>query len=79
MSAETEVLHGYLSQARRHVLGILDGLTDEQLCQPVLPSGWNCVGLMNHLAVDVERFWFRAVLTGDRSAWAPRLPRGGRP
>jgi hypothetical protein len=27
------------------------------------------VGLVNHLAVDVERFWFRAVVTGDQSAW----------
>jgi hypothetical protein len=39
VSAETEVVQGYLSQTRRHVLGILDGLADEQLRQPVLPSG----------------------------------------
>jgi uncharacterized damage-inducible protein DinB len=77
VSPETEVLQGYLTQARRHVLGILDGLADEQLLQPVLPSGWNCVGLVNHLAVDVERFWFRAVLTGDRSAWESFEREGG--
>jgi hypothetical protein len=37
--------------------------------QPVLASGWSCVGLINHLAVDVERFWFRAVMVDDRRAW----------
>lgn len=24
---------------------------------------------MNHLAVDVERFWFRAVMAGEQNAW----------
>jgi uncharacterized damage-inducible protein DinB len=35
----------------------------------VLPSGWSCAGLINHLAVDVERFWFQAVVRGDQGAW----------
>src|SRR5204863_6527392 len=34
-----------LDGARRHILGGLDGLTDEQLRQPMLPSGWSCLGL----------------------------------
>lgn len=66
---EVELLQAYLAESRRHVLGIVDGLTDQQMRQPVLPSGWTCVGLVNHLAVDVERFWFRAVMADDRSAW----------
>lgn len=66
---ETEMLRAYLGQGRRHVIGIVEGLTDDQLRRPVLPSGWNCIGLINHLAVDVERFWFRAVMANDRSAW----------
>jgi uncharacterized damage-inducible protein DinB len=69
MDAEQAVLQSGLAEARRHVLGILDGLSDEQLRERALPSGWNCVGLVNHLAVDVERFWFRAVVAGDQSAW----------
>ena len=58
-----------LAQGRRHVLGIVDGLTDEQLRRSVLPSGWSCAGLVNHLAIDVERFWFQAVVRGEHSAW----------
>ena len=79
MSVDRPVLAGALSEARRHVLGIVDGLSDEQLRERVLPSGWTCVGLVNHLAVDVERFWFRAVMAGDQSAWDSLNPRAGRP
>ncbi|MET7855883.1 DUF664 domain-containing protein [Streptomyces sp. NPDC005318] len=50
---------------RRHVLGILDDLGTEALQRPMLPSGWTCLGLVQHLTLDVERFWFRAVITGD--------------
>lgn len=65
MSAEKEALLGALDSQRRHVLGILDGLSDDALQQPVLPSGWSCVGLVHHLALDVERFWFTGVMAGE--------------
>ncbi|MFJ8933829.1 DinB family protein [Streptomyces sp. NPDC102364] len=64
-SAEVQVLLSVLDAQRRHVLGGLDGLDAEALRRPVLPSGWSCLGLVQHLALDVERFWFRAVVTGD--------------
>ncbi len=35
----------------------------------MLPTGWSCVGLVQHLALDVERFWFRAVMAGEAGAW----------
>jgi uncharacterized damage-inducible protein DinB len=54
-----------LQQQREHVLSAVGGLSDEALRQPVLPSGWSCLGLVQHLALDVERFWFRAVLAGQ--------------
>ncbi len=63
---EKSLLLATLGDARQHVLGILDGLSEEELRRPVLPSGWTCLGLVHHLAVDVERFWFRAVLGGER-------------
>ncbi|MFF8406265.1 DUF664 domain-containing protein [Streptomyces sp. NPDC014846] len=78
------VLHGQ----RRHVLGIVDGLEAKDLRRPVLPSGWHCLGLVQHLTLDVERFWFRAVVAGDEDvirglpsgdeAWrvAPDVPAG---
>lgn len=62
---EVRALLSCLDGQRRHILGILDGLDQEALRRPVLPSGWNCLGLVQHLALDVERFWFRAVFAGD--------------
>jgi uncharacterized damage-inducible protein DinB len=61
------VLLSYLNEQREHALGILEGLSEEALHRPVLPSGWSCVGLVNHLALDVERFWFRAVVAGEQA------------
>ncbi|MEV5607303.1 DinB family protein [Streptomyces sp. NPDC052225] len=63
---EIQTLLPVLEGQRRHVLGILDGLGPDALRQPVLPSGWNCLGLVQHLALDVERFWFRAVVRGEK-------------
>jgi hypothetical protein len=65
-----DALQTSLASQRRHVLGAVDGLTDEQLRRPVLPSGWSCLALVHHLAVDVERFWFRAVMAAEAEAWA---------
>ena len=31
----------------------------------MLPSAWTCLGLVHHLAHDVERSWFRAVIAGE--------------
>ena len=74
---ETAVLVASLNRRRDHVLGILDGLGDEALRRPVLPSGWACAGLVQHLALDVERFWFRNVFAGEAvgqpdDAWVVR-------
>ncbi|WSC24034.1 DinB family protein [Streptomyces sp. NBC_01387] len=63
---EIRTLLSVLDGQRRHVLGILDGLDADGLRRPVLPSGWSCLGLVQHLALDVERFWFRAVAFGDQ-------------
>jgi len=65
MSAEVTALLTALTSQRRHVLGLLDGLPDEALRRSVLPSGWVPLGLVRHLALDVERFWFRAVVGGE--------------
>lgn len=62
---EVSTLLAFLNNQREHVLGILEGLSDEALRRAVLPSGWSCLGLVQHLALDVERFWFRAVIAGE--------------
>ena len=63
---EKSLLLAYLDSQRRHVLGILEGLSDADMHRAVLPSGWTPAGLVNHLAIDVERFWFRAVVAGEQ-------------
>ena len=63
---EKDLLLATLGGQRNHILGILEGLSEHDLRRPVLPSGWSCLGLVHHLAVDVERFWFRAVMAGEQ-------------
>ncbi len=62
---ESQALLSSLNGQRSHVLGILDGLPAEALRRRVLPSGWTCLGLVRHLALDVERFWFRSIVAGE--------------
>lgn len=65
---EKQVLLSALSGQREHVLHALEGLDTQDLRRSVLPSGWSCLGLVNHLSLDVERFWFQAVVSGDEGA-----------
>ena len=65
MNPELNALKGALDGQREHVLGILDGLCEQDLRQPVLPTGWTCLGLVRHLTMDVERFWFPGVIAGE--------------
>lgn len=58
------MLLAWLTAKREHVLTQLEGLSDEQLRRPVLPSGWSCLGLVRHLTVSDERFWFEVVVAG---------------
>ncbi len=66
--SENEILRATLAAQRRHVLGALDGLADADLRRPLLPSGWTALGLVRHLTMDVERFWFAEVMAGGPAA-----------
>jgi hypothetical protein len=66
LGSEASDLLGWLTKQRQHVLGILENLPEEAMRRPVLPSGWTCAGLVQHLAMDVERFWFRQVMAGEQ-------------
>ncbi|GGL32079.1 DUF664 domain-containing protein [Phycicoccus endophyticus] len=61
---DREVLLRRLSGARRHILDQLEGLDDGQLRRAVLPSGWSCLGLVRHLTLSDERYWFEVVVAG---------------
>jgi hypothetical protein len=66
-STESKTLLANLNTQRKHVLRILEGLDEEALRRPVLPSGWSCLGLVRHLALDDERFWFRGIVAGEQT------------
>jgi Protein of unknown function (DUF664) len=68
MSNEHQVLLRHLTGQRRHIFEALEGLDVNDLLSPVLPSRWTCLGLVNHLSLDVERFWFEAVIAGNQAA-----------
>jgi Protein of unknown function (DUF664) len=64
---EHQALLRCLRAQRRHVMAAIDGLDDDTMTRAVqLPSGWTPVQLIHHLSVDDERFWFSAVIAGER-------------
>ena len=71
MDQETQVLLQFLDAEREHVVGILDGFSEEQLRRPVLPSGWCCLSLVKHLALADEHYWFRCVVAGESFDFLP--------
>lgn len=52
VTAETPkaVLHRYLQSAREAVVWKLDGLDEQQIRRPMVPTGTNLLGLVKHLA-----------------------------
>ncbi|MHB1989096.1 MAG: mycothiol transferase [Acidimicrobiales bacterium] len=67
-SDERQVLLRYLQGQRERIFEAVEGVAVNELRRPVLPSQWTCLGLVNHLSLDVERFWFQAVIAGDQAA-----------
>jgi uncharacterized protein YndB with AHSA1/START domain len=61
--AERATLMTFLRAQRRSVLAIIEGLSDDQARQVVMPSGWTPLGLIEHLG-GAEFFWFQMVLAG---------------
>ncbi len=76
MTAERDLLLSSLDAQRAHVLGAVDGLVDDQLRQAVLPSGWSCLGMIKHLALSDEHYWFRSVVGGEPLHFFPSEPGG---
>jgi hypothetical protein len=56
-----------LQHEREHVLATVEGLSDEQMREAKLPSGWTCLGMLKHLALGVERYWFAGVFAGEET------------
>lgn len=63
------LLTPHLQSQRKHARETLVGLTEQQLRTPVPPTTWSPISALHHLALDVERWWFSALLAGDDRAW----------
>lgn len=63
-------LLGSLAWKRSHILEALEGLDEAALNRVHVASGWTPLDLVRHLTIDVERYWFRAVMAGEPEAVA---------
>jgi uncharacterized protein YndB with AHSA1/START domain len=68
--AERATLMAFLQAQRRSVLAIIEGLSDDQVRQAVVPSGWTPLGIIEHLG-GAEWFWFQMVLAGRADPLGP--------
>jgi uncharacterized damage-inducible protein DinB len=59
-------LLGWLDAQRTHVVEQVRAMPAEARRRSYVPSGWTPRGVLRHLALDVERVWFRAVMAGER-------------
>ena len=75
--AENAAILRYLTSERDHARDIISGLTETDLHQPVTPSGWSILGLIQHFALDMDRFWFRCVIAAEPEALAWQSTAGG--
>jgi uncharacterized damage-inducible protein DinB len=67
-ASERDMLDAYLDYHQRTLLIKLDGLDDEQLRRPMVPSGVSLLGMTKHIAY-VHRWWFRAVWADEEVAF----------
>lgn len=58
------MLGGFLDHYRQTLLDICDGLSEEQLRRPMVPSGTSLLSIVKHLAY-VERGWFQEAIANE--------------
>lgn len=65
--SEREQIESFLHANRAEIVGLLDGLTDEQARRRLVPSLTTLLGLVKHAAF-AERVWFDVALAGRTRA-----------
>ena len=55
----------WLRSKRRHVRSQVEAIPADERRRSRVPSGWTPLGAVHHLAFDVERVWFCAVMAGE--------------
>src|SRR5919106_477912 len=68
IGSEKQILSEFLDQQLEAVLWKLDGLTDDQLREPVTPSGMCLLALAKHVA-GVPYYWFYDVFGRPCEPW----------
>ena len=69
-------LLGSLTAARNHVLDQIGSLAPDDLVRSRVPSGWTPLGLVRHLTLSDERFWFEVVVAGGELDFWPEDENG---
>jgi hypothetical protein len=64
---EREQVEAFVHDARLEIVGLLDGLTEEQARARLVPSLTTLLGLVKH-AIFVEKVWFHVALAGHTRA-----------
>lgn len=67
VGTEREQLEAFVQDNRDEIVGMLDGLTEEQARRRVVASETTLLGLVKHAAF-VEKVWFAEALTGASRA-----------
>jgi hypothetical protein len=63
IGSERDQIEAFLEDNRTEVLGLLDGLTEEQARRRLVPSKTSLLALVKH-AVFVEQVWFPVAMEG---------------
>lgn len=64
IGSEREQLEAFLNDNRLEIVGVLDGLTEEQARRRLVPSLTSPLSIVKH-AVFVEKVWFHVALAGQ--------------
>jgi hypothetical protein len=70
---EKEMLCGWMDFHRATMIMKLDGLSEEDVRKPLVTSGTNLLGMVNHLAF-AEDYWFTEIFAGGTNDLARVLP-----
>src|SRR5689334_14191627 len=73
---ELETTLAFLDFQREQMVRKLEGLSEDQVREVLVPSGTNLIGLVTHLT-DGERYWFHQVFAGgpdNEGGWEMDAP-----
>jgi uncharacterized damage-inducible protein DinB len=61
---DTPALLAELAAQQQRIVAIVADLDDATMRRPILPSGWSCGGMIQHLT-GMTNFWFQAIMSGS--------------